>query len=316
MLALSLAFGPRPSEASLFPDSAFSNDAAGTTGAAFLKVPAGARAQALGGTCAAAADDSEALFWNPSGLAHMEESGRSEVSFSYNALLETSYQGTLAYSRPLSRGRGVFAAAFVYFSQSSIQGYDTLGNRTDGFTPNDLAFVGGYAKKLGSVHLGGSLKVIRSSVGDASGTSFAADFGVQGKRVTDLGEGALDLGASVRNLGPAIPTGSVADPLPFELQLGALWHIGPRVRFMLDGHIPVDHDPYPSLGLEASLGLGDAGKGSIRAGYNLRDKDDIDGLTGLRAGFGLDIRRFRFDYAWVPFGDLGTTHRISGALRF
>ncbi len=307
---------PVDGAAGVFPEGPFSDKAAGTTGAAFLKIPTSARAQALGSAFVAAVDNSESMFWNPAGLARFEEQGESELSFGYSALLETSYAGTVGYARPFANGRGVLGAAFVYFSQASIQGFNTLGNPDGSFTPNDLAFSVYYAKKFERLSLGGGLKFLRSELADVSGSSFAVDFGIQSRRVFDLGEGAVDLGASIRNLGPAIQVGSVSDPLPFVLQVGALWHISPRVQALLDGHLPVDDDPYPSLGLEFLQPMGENLAGALRAGYNLRNDRDVDGLSGVSGGFGVLAGRFRFDYAWVPFGDVGTTHRISMGLLF
>jgi hypothetical protein len=297
--------------AGIFPDSPFSDGAAGTTGAAFLKLPASARALALGSSLVGAADNSEAIFWNPAGLAQMEKEGRSEVSFGYSALLETSYAGTLAYARPFVGERGVLGAALVYFSQSSIQGFDTVGNPNGEFTPTDFALSLSYAKKLSNYGVGTTIKFIRSEIADASGSSFAIDLGIQGLRVADFGDGKVDIGASLLNLGPAIQTGSVADPLPFKFQAGALWHISPRFRGLLDGHIPVDDNPYVSLGLEVLTPKRGNMSAAFRAGFNIRNQRDVDGLTGMSAGFGAHVAQLRFDYAWVPLGDLGQTHRIS-----
>jgi hypothetical protein len=42
----------------------------------------------------------------------------------------------------------------------------------------------------------------------------------------------------------------------------------------------------------------------------------VDGFTGFSAGAGFDFSALRLDYAWVPFGDLGTVNRITIAFRF
>jgi hypothetical protein len=311
--------------AGVLPDGAFSDKAAGTTGAAFLKLPAGARAEALGSSYVAAVDNSDAVFWNPAGLARMEEAddgsdsrkaGLAEAGFGYNALLESSYAGHLSYAQPLGAGRGVLGLAAVYFSQSAITRYDVFGNASGQFTPIDLALSAAYGKSFGRIKAGAGMKYIRSSIDDASGSAFALDVGVQALRVTDLGEGALDVGLSLRNFGPPIKLGSVSDPLPMKLQFGGLWHISPVVNGLLDIHIPVDQDPYLSLGGEGNFSIGESIVGSIRGGYNISRDRGIDGLTAMSAGFGLDVSRFRLDYAWVPFGELGTTHRISMGFRF
>ncbi len=317
LAALTAAILPSAAGASgLFPSSPFSDGAAGTTGAAFLKLPGGARAEALAGTFAAAADGSEAVFLNPAGLVRLAGTGRSEASVSYNALLASSYSGALAYARPAADGKSTFGAGFLYHSAGSIVGYDRFGNPNDSFTPTDLALSGAYARRVGPLAVGAAAKFLRTDLAGSSGVSFALDLGLLAERVSDIGDGALDLGASVRNLGPAISVGSVADPLPFVLQAGAFWHISPQAAFLLDGHLPVDSDPFPSIGFEFTQPFGAASKGALRAGYDVRRNKSLEGLTGLAAGGGLDLDFFRIDYAWVPFGDLGTTHRLTLAFRF
>lgn len=310
------SFSPAPAHAGLFPESPFSDAAAGTTGATFLKLPATARAEALGGTVAAVAEGADAVFWNPAGLAKLSGRGRSEASFGYNALLASSYAGALAYARPLKGGRSALGTALLYHSPGTIDAYDRFGNGNGSFTPIDLAVLAAYARKFGPFNTGVAGKFIRSELAGSSGISFALDMGAQLERVGDVGEGQVDFGAAIRNLGPAISVGSVADPLPFAVQLGAQWHVNPQVAMLLDGHLDVDAAPYPSLAGEFTQPFGEASKGQIRVGYNLKRTRGLEGLAGLAAGGGLDLDRFRFDYAWVPFGELGTTHRITIAARF
>ncbi len=316
LAALAFVLIPRTVNAGFLPDGAFSDKASGTTGANFLKLPASARAEALGSSYVAAVDNTDALYWNPAGLGRMEEAGQSEAAFSYNSLLETSYEGTLAYARPLGQGKGVLGVGLIYFSQSAITRYDVFGNSSGDFTPIDLAFTVGYGKSFERLQIGSSLKFIRSAIDDASGSTFALDLGIQAQRVADLGEGPLDLGLSIMNVGPGISVGSVSDPLPMKIQGGALWHISPTVNGLLDLHLPVDQDAYFSIGTEANFPYGDDMKFSVRGGYNLSRTREIDGLTAMSAGFGVKLKSFRMDYAWAPFGELGTTHRISMGFLF
>ncbi|HAH05392.1 MAG TPA: hypothetical protein DCM05_02525 [Elusimicrobia bacterium] len=302
--------------AGVFPEDPFTDKATGTTGAAFLKLPAGGRIPSLGGASAAAVDNSEAMFWNPAGLSRLEAAGRPDAAMGYSNLLETMYSGALAYAHPLPEQKGVLGASFVYFSQSAIQGYSTVGDPTSEFAPNDLALAFGYARQLKRVRLGSSLKYIRSEIDDASGSTFALDFGLQVERITDLGESPLDLGLAILNFGPPIKVGSMSDPLPFKAAVGALWHISPRFNGLLDANLPVDSDPYFCLGAEYNQPFGEGFGASVRGGYNMRYARDLEGFSGASAGLGVDLRRVRLDYAWVPFGDLGTTHRIAIGARF
>ncbi|MBI5595897.1 MAG: PorV/PorQ family protein [Elusimicrobia bacterium] len=313
-MAFALAGGS--AHAGIFPDAPFSEAAAGTTGATFLKLPAGAHAEGLAGTVAASADGPDALFWNPAGLARMAERGRSEASFGYNALLESSYAGAASYARPLKGARSTVGAALLYHTPGAIDAYDRFGNANGQFTPVDLAFLAGYARRFGPLMAGAAGKFIRSELAGSSGISFALDLGAQLERVGDVGDGQVDLGAAIRNLGPAISVGSVADPLPFAVQLGARWHANRQFAMLLDGHLDVDAAPYPSIAGEFTQAFGAASKGQIRAGYNLKRTRSLEGLAGLAAGGGIDLDRFVVDYAWVPFGELGTTHRITLTARF
>lgn len=314
-LAASLLVGA-PAAAGFFPDSPFSDAAAGTTGAAFLRIPSGARGEALGGAHSAGAEGAEALFWNPGGLGGLAGGGRSEAAFSYNALLESSYAGALGFARPLANGRSVWAAGLVYHSAGEVEGYDRLGNSNGSFTPTDLALAGAFAHRFELFSAGAALKLIRSEIAGSAGNTFALDLGLAADRVSMIGEGPVDFGASLRNLGPGIQVGGAADPLPFAVQLGARWHVSPQMAMVLDGFMPADADPYPALGGEFTQPFGEASKGQLRFGYNVSRQRGIDGLTGLTGGGGLDLDRMRVDYAWVPFGELGTTHKMTLAFKF
>lgn len=275
----------------------------------------------MGGAVSAAVEGSEALFWNPAGLARLQAEAASDLSLSYNALLESTYSGTAAYARPYGEN-GAFALGLVYFSQSALTSYNGLGDPTGTFAPNDLSLGGGYAHRFGKLNLGAAVKLIRSSVDDVSATTAALDAGLQIRHVTVVGDGPVDFGAGFSNLGPALKLGSSA-PLPFVFRGGFIWYMTPVLRPSLDVHLPVDQDAYLSLGLEASVKLSETKedkapkRACLRFGYNQNQGREVGGgLPGASAGGGLDLGVFRIDYAWVPFGDLGVTNRFSLAFRF
>ncbi len=280
-----------------------------------LKSPPSARADALGGSLAAVADRSESIFWNPAGIAKLYHLGDSDLSLGYNALIETAYTGTVCYARPFA-GIGVFGFGLLYAAQSSIQGYNAVGDTNGSFTPNDLVMDLSYGRRLGAVLAGLGLKFIRSQVADVSGTSFALDLGVQMQSVWKPSEGPIDIGLSLQNLGPPLKMGGGSDPLPTKIQGGFAWHFNERFSGLLDGHLPVDQEPYVSLGAEGRLPVASTIKAGLRGGYNMSYSRGVPGFAGVTAGFGLEVERFRVDYAWVPFGDLGSSNRFSLGYRF
>ncbi|MFA6004724.1 MAG: PorV/PorQ family protein [Elusimicrobiota bacterium] len=300
----------------MLPESPFSSGAAGTTGAAFLKLARSARSEALGGAAVAGASDADALFSNPAGLSSLDPEHPSDLSFSYHSLLESAYLGYAAYGHALGRF-GAVGGSVVYFSQGAMTAYTSQGDPNGTFAPNDLAVALSYAQRFRTFALGGSLKMIRSSVDDVSGATAALDIGGQAKNVCLLGDRPLDVGASLTNMGPAIKLGGMSAPLPLALALGALWHTTPNVDAYLDVRLPSDQDPYASFGLETNYAFDKLRrKAFLRAGYNQAYSRDIDGLTGLTAGCGLDLGAFRLDYAWVALGDLGMQNRVTLAFRF
>src|SRR5262249_39568625 len=55
---------------------------------------------------------------------------------------------------------------------------------------------------------------------------------------------------------------------------------------------------------------------SVRAGYRSDARKEGSGFGGLTAGAGLTIYNQTIEYAWVPFGDMGSVHYFSLIFRF
>ena len=274
----------------------------------------------MGTASAAAGRGAEAVFLNPALISRLEPESPSEVSLEYDALLESAYSGSAAYARPLGR-KGAFAAGLVYESQGAQTAYNAVGDAAGKFTPSDFALGGWYSHRLGAVAVAGGLKIIRSSLADRSGMTAALDLGLLARHVAEIGEGSLDAGVAVQHLGPPLNLGGTADPLPLRLRAGSVWHVSPTFDAALDVNVPVDADPYASLGVETRIPASKIGSAkpwaiSVRGGYDQNRTRGVEGLTGISAGAGFDFSSLRLDYAWIPFGDLGTVNRITRAFRF
>ncbi len=274
----------------------------------------------MGGVGAAGASGAEAVFLNPAALGKVLPESPSEAALEYDALLESAYTGSAAYARPAGAS-GAFAAGLIYASQGAQTRYSAVGDATGKFTPNDLALGGWYARRLGGLTLAGGLKLIRSALDDRSGVTAAADIGATAKHVADLGDGELDVGAALQHLGPPLKLGGASDPLPARLRAGGLWRATPNVDAAFDLNLPVDADPYVSVGFEARLAAAKAGSKkpwtvSARGGYDQNRARGVEGFAGFSAGAGFDFAALRLDYAWIPFGDLGSQNKITVAFRF
>ena len=50
---------------------------------------------------------------------------------------------------------------------------------------------------------------------------------------------------------------------------------------------------------------------ALRIGYDTASISDIENFTGVSAGMGFKVSGLTLNYAWMPYGILGDTHRIS-----
>ena len=265
----------------------------GTTAASFLKIGIGARASAMGEAFTALASDGTSLYWNPAGLTQLPAK---EVSATYNSWLQEINQGYLTFSFPTARGTMGVGANYV--NMGKIEGRDEYGSPTGDFTASDTHVFIGYATKFKTVAWGLTLGTLQDVIKEDRKTSFLANVGF----LYPVSE-RLSLGAVAQNI--ASKLGS--DPLPLTFKLGAASKLK-NVTLALDIAKPQDNEVYYCLGAE--WWLRDAL--ALRAGY----KTNQDQGEGWSAGLGFKFGRNDLDYAYVPYGDLGTTHRISWRMTF
>ncbi|MCR4295433.1 MAG: PorV/PorQ family protein, partial [Elusimicrobia bacterium] len=185
--------------------------------AAFLDIGVGARGIGMGGAHTALADDSSAVYWNPAGLARLEQR---EVSVSHAELGLGTREDFLAYAHPTPRG--TLAAAMTYLSQGSIGGRDAGGRPTGDFQASDAAFAGAYGVKTEVADLGVSVKYLRSHIASSEAQGVAADLGAR-RAYDGLRPGKLLLGAAVRNMGPGLKYENQRNDLPLRLAGGAAY---------------------------------------------------------------------------------------------
>ena len=267
----------------------------GTTAANFLKIGVGARAAALGDAFTVIVDDSTSLYWNPAGLAKMEER---QLSATYNMWFAGINQGYLGIGFPLS-GEGIVAGGVNYVDMGDFDGRDEAGNPTGTFTASALNFHLGYANKVGEKLIWGiSAGLVQDTIADDIKSTYAANLGL----IFESSE-SLSLGLALQNIGGQLG----GDPLPFVAKVG-MAYTWRSLLLALDIASPTDNDLYYGAGIEWWIMDGIA----LRAGY----KTNQDIGEGFTAGLGFDKGKIRFDYAYVPYGELGNTHRVLLGMSF
>ena len=292
----------------------FSSDARGTTAAGFLKLGAGARAAGLGDAQAAVADDASALYWNPAGLSRIE--GSSLVLMHAPYLVSTQFDFA-AFAQRFDEN--TFGASVQYFSAGPIARRSDSNGDLGSYQPYDLALTLGYARRLDDTwrdtfnleSAGVSAKLIQSKILHTAQTT-AVDVGFLS---VGYFEDRLHLGYTAANIGGTLKYEQVAERLPLTFRVGAAFLALPEWTLALDGVFPRDNAPHAAFGTEYRGG-GEDLRWAVRAGVNTRTLGDVGGLTGVSVGVGASHEGIGLDYALVPFGDLGLSHRISLSLAF
>jgi len=296
--------GAGAARAGIFPPGAFSDDARGTTAASFLKSPASARFAALGsGGGALRAPD--AFFSDPAGTAYLPK-GSSALLLGYESLLEDS--GRTAVAGLKSVGGGVLGIGALYRYESGLKKYDDLGGAGGGFEAYDAALIGSCGRRFGWGDAGLAVKYIRSKIYDRSAGTTALDLGVL---IKDRKNGVAEFAFFARNFGPPLKLGSVAAPLPFELGAAMSLRYSKSFMLFLDGRAPVDHAPYLIMAGEYGIPFAGVSELFLRCGANFKNYDDLGFMGAVSGGFGLKLGDAGLDYAYVPYGDLGVTHRFT-----
>ncbi|OGS18313.1 MAG: hypothetical protein A2219_00410 [Elusimicrobia bacterium RIFOXYA2_FULL_50_26] len=271
--------------------------AAGTTSAGFLKIGMDAKNAAMGDT-GTAGDGSNSVNWNPAGLTGA--TGR-EISFSHIGWLDEINLEAVYYTHGFSSSTiGVSAS---YLSMPALYKYDNTGlKENETFSPSDMLVSLSYAFHVAGVPAGVRVKYLSSQLDDVSASAVAADIGIIFYKSTFKDGKSIRAGAMIQNMGTPLKFYKESFPLPFGVKLGA------KYSFVENACLAADVNPGNDTGSIFNLG-----------GEYVFSFEDV--LLAARAGFkselrftsgvGFEYKNITLDYAFVPYGELDNTHRIS-----
>ncbi|HBA60016.1 MAG TPA: hypothetical protein DCZ92_04195 [Elusimicrobia bacterium] len=298
---------PSPAQAGDDPRY-FSSRAAGTTAADFLNLPVGARASGMGGAYSAISEDASGIYWNPAGLVQIPK--LSAIFMRAQYVDDINYQYA-AYAHRLSYD-SVIGISALMTDIGSIPRTDISGNNTGSFTPQDQVFTLSYSKAILEfsdkdidVSIGVSGKYIKSTIYDTA-SAYAADLGVM---TYNFGDIPYRLAVTATNMGGGLKFDEESNPLPLTFKLGGAASPFRNMLVAADVVMPKGNKPNFVLGGELALTPNELTRFCVRAGIDLQQMHDQ--INGLSMGLGATLHFFTLDYAFVPMGELGTTHRIS-----
>jgi hypothetical protein len=293
---------------------------AGTSGAQFLKLGAGARAGGMADNFAALADDAHAAYYNPAGLNQLRGT---QLAGAHTAYFEGMSYEAVNFAVPFGKegdySRHALAFSLYYLSIGDIE--RRTGDSTDPigtFSASDGAYGLTYAHAFNDrISLGATGKYIAQNIDSYDARTFSADAGIL-YRLNPDGNRPVSLAAVVKNVGGkanGYVTGQ-GDPLPTGVTLAGACRIFPK-RLAVDLEVTKyrDTDLFGGVGAEYIHPFNDGVSGALRAGYSSVRREN-DGLNGVAFGAGLNFYKATFDFAWQPFGTLGDTFRYSLLVRF
>ena len=289
--------------------------APGSAGFGFLSVDFNARSSAMGGAYLAMRGDVSGILHNPAGMSYAQER---QFGFDYvNYLLDIS-GGQAAFTHRLE-GHGQITGIVSYFNYGKFEETTEFASKTGNeFGANDIALAISYADVLEDMFsYGVTLKYIHSKIDVYTAAAMALDFGLI---YAAPFEDDLYFGLSLLNLGK--PLGafiSTREDLPLSLRLGMtkkLAHLPLEFNIALND-LNVDEnafwDRFKKFSLGGEFTLSELLR--LRLGYNNDIHSGLDtgtgaGFSGVSMGVGIYYNKYRFDYGYSSFGDLGATHRI------
>jgi hypothetical protein len=218
---------------------------------------------------------------------------------------------------------GVAMGGIRYMSYGSFPRADENGfqDGTD-FGAYESVLTVGLARTHGDqLHYGVSLNALFSGIDGSSASAFAVDAGVYYYMTGQ----EMGLSASVNHLGWVLDSfGQQGDELPFDIKVGAakrLAHL--PLMFTLMGYNLHEWGGNDNAFLSEILNhlafggefyLGTAVR--FRLGYSHRRHEELKtgsrlDLAGVGLGFGIELTRFRFDYAYNDWSALGGLHHLT-----
>ena len=180
------------------------------------------------------------------------------------------------------------------------------------FTPRDQVFTLSYSKAIlelsdkdMDVSIGVSAKYIQSQIVE-SARAYAGDLGIMTYNFTNI---PYRLGVTITNFGSGMRYDTESSPLPLTFKLAGAINPFRNMLFSTDIVFPKQNKPNFLFGAEFSTEPSEFTRLSVRGGLNAQRLKD--GLNGFTMGVGATLQSFTLDYAFVPMGELGSTHKVS-----
>lgn len=311
---------------SLFLSGIVSYAQTGTNVYPFLNIPVSARQAALGGDAISIRDyDVSFAIANPSLL---NKDSDKQLSVNGAAYLADSKYGTVAFAKDLDNGHMVTLNA-RYLSYGSIPRTDESAFQNGEFKASDVAVGAGYAYQFEEDWtIGGGLNFITSKIDNYTSSAISGNMGVtyynkKNKEVLSLvlrnfGFQLKSFNGTKENIAFRVDLGytRILKVIPLAITITAhdLQKLDISSEYNINGqevnlgrkiadHFSVGAELFPEKGFNIRLGY------NVKRGNELAVADQRN-FSGLSAGFGIKLSKFRIDYAHVRYHNSSNVNQI------
>lgn len=297
----------------------------GGSGGTFLSMGGGSRPLALSGAYTAFAEGVDAIYWNPAGIADIEQSC---LSFSHAQLYADMKHENFAFVYPVGNGAfGISALALVSgdIEVTTVENQDGTGET---YSANDYAVGVSYARMMTQKFTAGAtIKIINQNIAQVSANGVVFDLGatyntgfrnlkfgfVVQNFGTDMSYGGEDLEVDLGIGGDTLTTeedisgsySSEAYPLPLTFQMGAAIDLynADEHRLTVEGDLvhPNDQTETYAVGVEYAY----------KEMFFLRGGSTGKNNRRLSGGMGLRFMNFHLDFSFEEHTELTDIKRIS-----
>lgn len=313
----------------------------GTTAAKFLSIGIGAKANGMGGAFSSIADDATALYWNPAGIATINEY---QTYFSHTAMfadINLNYFGLVIPAGAL--GNIGFSVTALDYGEMEVTTEFNPDGTGETFSAGSYAFGLSLARNITEDFiLGITAKYIREDIFNSSASGFAFDIGTIFKTPfygVKFASSITNYGTKMQMDGQDLLIQYDSDPqstgnnesldaylgtddfdLPLRLQIGLSRDFqfleDQRFTISVDATHPNDNDQWVNVGGELALFNETI---FLRGGYKTLFLEDSQ--EGLALGFGLnydglDYFRLAIDYSYQQGEYLDDVHTFGVLLGF
>ncbi len=294
----------------------------------FINLTGSARQAALGGKVLTLMDDVNQPIWNPSTI---NKNLHNQLSVSYMNYLADLSLGTASYAYTVNEKVGTIHTSINYLNYGNFIGADEDGIETGNFRAYDLSFSVGYSYNFqnSDFYIGSNIKFINSVIENYSSFGVGADMGFI--YFNEIQPYVFTL--VIRNIGYQVSAyDEVRENLQTQIEFGAsyklenvpiTWHLtldnlqkwniavsNPSNEIIdIDGNATEENitffdNAFRHLSIGAELFSENAF--NIRLGYNFRRSKElmlVDERTfsGFTAGFGLKMKKMKFNYAFSKY---------------